>query len=50
MTLEYSIPSFRRAKRVKREKKSRINTILVTLRGAILLIDTLATSILLLVL
>jgi len=50
LTLEYSIPSFRRAKRVKREKKSRINTILVTLRGAILLIDTLATSILLLVL
>ena len=50
LTLKYSIPSFRRAKRVKREKKSRINTILVTLRGAILLIDTLATSILLLVL
>ena len=50
MTLEYSIPSFRRAKRVKREKKSRMNITLVTLKGAILSIDTLATSILLLVL
>jgi hypothetical protein len=50
LTLEYSIPSSRRAKRVKREKKSGINIILITLRGAVLLIDTLVTSILLSVL
>ena len=50
LILEYSILSFKRAKRVKREKKSKINTILVTLKGAILLINTLVTFILLLVL